>query len=519
MLADTDARIVLTNDATAARLREVIPASEWLNLDRPAAPAASASDDSETGSESDLAYVMYTSGSTGRPKGVLVEQAAIVNLVAATPALAVRPADVVAHLATPAFDAATYEIWSALLNGARLEIVPHEVALDARALAGFLRQRAISVAFVTSALFHHIAHDVPAAFAPLRLLLTGGDVLDPAAVRAVLAHGPPQQLLQAYGPTETTTFATVYEIVAPPGGPVPIGRPLAGYQTYILDADGSPVPIGVNGQLHIGGRGLARGYLNAPDATQRAFVAHPFRTNPGARLYATGDIARFAPDGNIVFVGRRDRQIKRRGYRIEIGEIEAVLKALPGVTDAAVAVETGATPDEKRIVAYAVGFSADLRAALAARLPPYMLPDAAFSVPALLLTANGKLDLPALAASVTTLAPQPAGAPLSPAERVVAAIIGELLGRAEVGRSDDFFALGGHSLLASRVVARIGDRFEVEISLRAFFAEPTVGGLARRIAEAPRRPAAGVRAPADPAALAGLSDAQVATLLAGLERG
>jgi amino acid adenylation domain-containing protein len=524
MLADSGARIVLTEHAGAERVRSLGTATDYLELDSLDLSEYPADDVPTASAADDLAYVMYTSGSTGRPKGVLVTQRAVENLVTDTATIAVHPADAIAQIASISFDASTFEIWAALLNGARVEIVPREVVLAPDALAEYLRERGVTIALVTSALLGHISRHAPAAFAPLRYLLTGGDVLDPAAVREIFAHGPPRLLLNAYGPTEATGFSTTFAVTQPAGTGIPIGRPIANTQAYILDPDGNVAPIGVRGQLHLGGWGLARGYHNDPELTQRKFIPHPFSSAPNARLYATGDIGYYRADGTIAFLGRSDHQVKIRGFRIEIGEIEAALKALAGVRDAVVTVASDPA-GEKRIVAYAVDDArpardpAQWRETLALRLPRYLLPDTVISVPVIPMTDNGKVDIRALAdAHRAHFAVRAVEPPQSPTERAVAETIAGVLGLERVGRHDDFFALGGHSLLASRVISRLGDRFDVNVSLREFFAGPNAAELARRIGCAPRRAAPVLHPQYDPH-LAELSDAQIDALLEETLRG
>ncbi|HEU4412630.1 MAG TPA: amino acid adenylation domain-containing protein, partial [Polyangiaceae bacterium] len=300
-----------------------------------------------------LAYVIYTSGSTGRPKGVAVEHRSVVGLVVGTDYVCIGPDDRIAHASSLSFDAATFEIWGALLNGARLVGIDREVALSPPALARALRGEGVSVAFLTTALFNRIVRDVPDAFASLRALLFGGEAVDPGAVRAALEAGPPRRLLHVYGPTEATTFATWHEVAAvPPGAAtLPVGRAIAGARAHVLDAELAPVPPGIVGDLYVGGAGVARGYLGRPGLTAERFVPDPFSSQPGARLYQTGDRARRRADGAIEFVGRADGQVKVRGFRVELGEIEAALRAEPSVAHAAALVREDA-PGDRRLVAY-----------------------------------------------------------------------------------------------------------------------------------------------------------------------
>jgi amino acid adenylation domain-containing protein len=454
-----------------------------------------------------LAYVIYTSGSTGLPKGVGVPHRAIVRLVRDTNYVRLGPGDRTGQVANISFDAATYEIWGALLNGGAVVVIPREVALSPLELAWTLRDREVTSMFMTSALFTRMSQEAPDAFAGLSELLVGGEAVDPAAARAVLAlasGGAPRRLLNGYGPTESTTFASWHHIAAladvpPEAASLPIGLPLANTTLYVLDRWQGLVPLGAMGELCIGGDGLAHGYLNRPELTAERFVPHPW--GDGERLYRTGDLVRHSRGGPLEYLGRLDDQVKIRGFRIEPGEIEAVLSGHPAVSKCALLARRD-TPDELRLVAYVVGRDGqaprpeDLRAWLAERLPEYMLPAAVVILPALPLTANGKVDRKALPAPERTLAGMEEGfaAPTSPVEELLAGIVAEVLTRDNVGIRDDFFALGGHSLLATQIVSRIRQVFGVELLLRELFEAPTVAQMAKvvtaaRAAGLPQAPA------------------------------
>ena len=308
-----------------------------------------------------LAYVMYTSGSTGTPKGIEVPQRAVSRLILETDYVTLGPEDRIAQASNAAFDAATFEIWGALLTGACLIIVDRELTLAPADFAAFLRTQRVSTLFLTTALFNQIAATVPSAFAPLRQLLVGGAALDPRWVREVLTHEPPQRLLNGYGPTENTTFSTWYLVtdVSPVASTVPIGRPIANTEVYVLDAQHHLVPIGVPGELYLGGAGLARAYLKRPALTSERFLPHPFASasqsyeDTGARLYRTGDLVRWRADGNLEFLRRMDTQVKVRGFRVELEEIETVLCQHPTVRDAIVITCEDQT-EQPRLVAYLV---------------------------------------------------------------------------------------------------------------------------------------------------------------------
>jgi amino acid adenylation domain-containing protein len=431
----------------------------------------------------DLAYVAYTSGSTGTPKGICIPHRAVVRLVADTDYLQLAPADVVAQASNIAFDAATFEVWGALINGARLVILTKDTLLSPSDLEAAIESHGITAMFLTTALFNQMARLAPAAFRNLRHLLVGGEEVTPRWMREVLLHGAPQRLLHVYGPTESTTFATWHLVTAvdEEAATVPIGRPIANTEVYVLDRHLQPVPIGVPGELCLGGDGLARGYLDRPELTAEKFIPHPFRTTPGARLYRTGDMARFLPNGGVVFLGRQDGQVKIRGFRIELGEIEAVLAQCPGVRDAVVLVREDGLGD-KRLIGYVVGELSrppgptDMRAFLEQRLPGYMVPTAHVLVKALPLTANGKVDREALA----SLEPGHIGGEGSreaPATATAVALSQRweaLLHMHGVGVRDNFFDLGGHSLLAVQAVEDIRNTFGITVTLRDFLANPTI---------------------------------------------
>ncbi|HLL48570.1 MAG TPA: amino acid adenylation domain-containing protein, partial [Longimicrobiaceae bacterium] len=361
------------------------------------------------------------------------------------------------------------------------------VTLSPPAFAAALRESDVSTLFVTTALFNRVAHDEPGAFATLRHLLFGGEAVDPQSVRRVLETGAPERLLHVYGPTETTTYASRHRVrrVEPGAGTVPIGGPLGNTTLYVLDTGGQPVPIGMVGELYIGGPGVARGYLGQAGLTAERFVPDAFGAT-GSRLYRTGDRVRWLPAGDLEFLGRVDQQVKIRGFRIEPGEVEALLLEQEGVCQALVTVWEDA-PGQKRLVAYVAADegagleAAELRSRLRARLPGYMVPGAIVLLDRLPLNANGKVDrraLPVPAPDTATFV-----APRTVTEEVLSGIWAEVLKREQVGVEDGFFDLGGHSLLATQVVSRVRQAFGVELPLKALFETPTVLALAARVEE------------------------------------
>ncbi|RPA01074.1 non-ribosomal peptide synthetase [Burkholderia pseudomallei] len=443
------------------------------------------------------AYVMYTSGSSGQPKGVLVTHRGIARLAVNSGYATFDASDRFAFASNPAFDASTFEVWTALLNGASIGIVKRDDLLDLGALAGKLSSIGVTCLFLTTALFNRCVSFDPAMFARLRCVISGGERADPAVYRKVLEAGPPRHLLNAYGPTETTTFAAVWE--AEPGTlaaqAAPIGRPIGNTSVYVLDAYGAPVPVGVTGEIHIGGPGVAQGYLNRPALSAERFVRDPF-VGGDARMYRTGDLGRWRPDGMLDCIGRADFQVKIRGFRIELGEIEACLLEHGALAQAAVLARDDGGDGGKTLVAYYVPRAGHedgapaLRAHLAARLPEYMVPAAYVRLPAMPLTPNGKLERRALPApDERSYVRRDYAAPQGEIETTLARIWAELFGIERVGRHDGFFELGGHSLLAVRMVARVHDVLGVEVPLRALFADPVLHVFASAVARASTRQA------------------------------
>ncbi|MDE2247007.1 MAG: amino acid adenylation domain-containing protein [Xanthomonadaceae bacterium] len=433
-----------------------------------------------------LAYVMYTSGSTGTPKGVAIRHRSIIRLVCGVDYVTLGADTRMLHAAPLGFDASTLELWGALLNGGCV-VVHDEPIPTAAGLARSIADHGVTTAWLTASLFNAVVDEDPRQLAGLRELLTGGEALSVAHVRRALAALPQTTIINGYGPTECTTFACTYRIPRqlPEGArAVPIGRPIANTQAYVLNSSRQPVPIGVIGELYVGGAGVARGYLGRPELSAERFVADPFAA--GERMYRTGDLVRWLPDGTLDFVGRGDNQVKLRGYRIETGEVEAVLARHPGVRACAVVLRDD-PPLGKRLVAYVVAADAgatapQLRAHLAASLPEFMVPTAYVPLDALPITANGKLDrraLPAPGNARPALA-EAYEAPMPGPEQGVCDAFAAILGLDRVGRRDNFFALGGSSLLAVRLVNDLRRTGQPELSVLDFFRDPTPIALAGR---------------------------------------
>ncbi|HJW95775.1 MAG TPA: amino acid adenylation domain-containing protein, partial [Thermoanaerobaculia bacterium] len=490
MIEDAAVRLVVTQSPHEAKVAGAPAAVIALDRDAETIAGYDSANLSLQISGDSLAYVIYTSGSTGRPKGVAVPHRAVVRLILGTNYVALRSDDRIAQAANASFDAATFEIWGALLNGARLVGVSKETVLSPRDLARTIRDEGITTLFVTTALFNQTAQQLPAAFAPLRHLLFGGEACDPRSVREVLAAGRPERLLHVYGPTENTTFSTwhLVETVADDAVTVPIGRAIGGSSTYVLDARLQPVSIGVMGELYLGGIGLADGYLNRPELTAERFVRSPF--DPSARLYKTGDLVRLRNDGAIEFVGRADDQVKLRGFRIELGEIESVAQQSAGVQEAVVIVRED-EPGDKRLVAYLVPAAGSsiaetaLRQSMSARLPQYMVPSAFVILPSLPLNANGKIDRKALPAPAHRAAAKSDGRRGSDLEQKIAAIWMDVLKVDAVGHDDNFFDLGGHSLLLTRVHGRLREELGLDVPIVTLFRCPTIRSLVESLGVGP----------------------------------
>ena len=491
MLRDAGIDVLLTQERMLARLpahgaRAICLDADWREI---ASQPDTRLPDEAAGDS--LAYIMYTSGSTGEPKGVAVTHRGVVRLVRATDYAHLGPDEVILQLAPLSFDASTFEIWGALLNGGRLAVAPPGV-VSVDELGALLTRHHVTTLWLTAGFFHQVVDQHLEILRPLRQLLAGGDVLSVPHVRRVLAALPGIRLVNGYGPTEGTTFTCCHRIAGEAGleRSVPIGRPIANTRVYVLDRHRQPVPIGVPGELWIAGDGLARGYVDRPELSAERFVTQRLSDRIEERLYRSGDVVRWLADGTLEFLGRQDTQVKLRGFRVELGEVENTLAQHPRVRDAAVIVRPGPGGD-KRLVAYVVpdGTLAprDLRELLRGKLPEYMVPSAFVLLERLPLTTNGKVDRARLPAPEESREPAEAVTlPRNDEERQLVAIWEEVLGVTGIGTRDNFFDLGGHSLLALRMFVRLEQSLRIRLPIATLFEAPTIEELAAIIRQGGR---------------------------------
>ncbi|MFJ8230002.1 amino acid adenylation domain-containing protein [Streptomyces sp. NPDC094448] len=484
ILDGTGAEILLTDQALHPRAEAVGPGVPLLLVDaeEPVGGRCPQPQDGDLGLEIQpdrLVYVMFTSGSTGEPKGVSVTHADVTALAEDTRWLDGVVDRVPLH-SSHAWDGSTFEVWAPLLNGGRVVVAPPG-DLDIETLRRVIVENGITALFMTTGLFRVLAQEHPESLATVRQVWTGGDLASAGAMRRVMDHCPSTRVVHVYGPTETTTFATCHEVgpydVETAAGNVPIGRPMDHMRHYVLDEALRPVPVGVPGELYVAGAGLARGYWGRPGQTGERFLADPFGS-PGARMYRTGDIVRWNAAGRVEFLGRADSQVKVRGFRIELSEVEAAFAAHPSVSQVAVVVRED-RPGDKRLVAYVVpaldGAERELRDHLARALPDYMVPQAIVKLDALPLTSVGKLDRAALPAPGHTA--EPGRAPRTAREETLCRLFAEVLGVPEVGIDDGFFDLGGDSIMSIQLVSR-ARKAGLVMSPKDVFERRTVAAIA-----------------------------------------
>ncbi len=509
MLEDAQVAVLVTNERLRSKVERV---KRTICLDREWDAIRRESSQNPVGHvvAENLAYIVYTSGSTGKPRGVQLPHRGLVNHhVAATKVYGLQTSDLVLQFSSISFDISIEEMFPTWVAGGRVVFRTEDTPLAASGFLRWIGEQGITVLNLPTAYWHELVHelsDSKEAFLPesLRMVIVGGEKASSTAFASWLrVSGGKVRWVNTYGPTEASIIATAYEpeISAPDQVPasLPIGRPIANTQIYLLDADLNPVPVGAEGELHIGGDGLARGYLNRPEMTAEKFIADPFSRHAGARLYKTGDLARYLPNGDIEFVGRSDFQVKIRGFRVELGEIEAVLGSHPGIRDSVVVAKVDASGD-KRLLAYVVAANANetesgskqWRSFLEQRLPDYMVPSLFIVLEALPLTPNGKVDRKALEKrpAAAALGTKTSDESLSdPVQRELLIIWRRVLGIESIGLRDNFWELGGHSLLAARLTQLVDNRFGKKLTLVALIEAPTIQELALIIKGEDRAPA------------------------------
>ncbi|MGG2480747.1 amino acid adenylation domain-containing protein [Brevibacillus borstelensis] len=499
MIEDADLKVLLTYD----RLLGVFPEKNNISLclDRDWETIAQESSEpvSANGKPEDVAYVIYTSGSTGKPKGAMVEHRGMVNhLYAKIDDLGMTEADRVAQNSSQCVDISVWQLFAVMLTGGRVVILKDEVAFDPSRQLDAMAHLQLTIVETVPSLLRAMLEEIALRdfkqpdLSSLRWMIPNGEVLPPELCKRWLGYYPNAYLINAYGPTECSDDVLHHFIKEPPGeevATIPIGRPIANMQMYVLDKNRQPVPIGVAGELYIGGIGVGRGYLNAPEKNAQTFLENPFTQDDNPRLYKTGDLVRYRPDRSLEFLGRIDYQVKIRGFRIELGEIETLLGKHPAIEHVTVVAREDER-GEKQLVAYFVAAAgmkptkAELRDFLSQEIPEYMIPSSFMQLEEFPLTLNGKIDRKALPSPLTDVEEEQFVAPRSELEQQLASIWGEVLGYKRVGIRDRFFEHGGHSLLATQLISRIRKAFQIELPLRALFEAPTVEQLAELVQQA-----------------------------------
>lgn len=490
IVEDTAVRWVLTDTTVHAKLPTAAP---LIYLDGPDSPIAACSEEpvSNLSAPESMAVVIYTSGSTGQPKAACIPHRAVIRTVRNSNQVQATPQDRIAQVASPSFDAAIFEIWLALLNGAALIGMRREVLLGPAELIELLQNEHISILILNTAYVHQIGRDAPQVLKGVRKVMFGGEAAEAGPIRNLLRYVAAGTLINSYGPAEGCVATTYYEILSIPenSATIPIGRPITNARVYLLDRHMRPVPIGLQGEIYVGGDGVARGYWNRPELTAQRFIPDPFSEKPGALIYRTGDLARMRANGDLEFMGRIDDQIKIRGHRIELAEVREAITTHPAVKQVFLMVRED-EPGDKRLVAYVTlrqplrAPAESLRQHVKDKLPAHMVPAAFVILDSIPLNTNGKVDRKAL--------PPPSSrpdmgsryiAPETELERTLARIWRELLRIDRVGVYDNFFDLGGHSLLAAHLIARIEKETGQNIPVATLFAAPTIAQLAQKLTD------------------------------------
>jgi amino acid adenylation domain-containing protein len=484
IIKDAGCKVLLTQ---GKYLNLAVEDVEKLNLNSPGTYKNEESNPENINTSSDLAYIMYTSGTTGGPKGSMIRQKSVVRLVRNTNYINITENDRILLTGAIVFDASTFEIWGALLNGGSLYLVDKEDILDPNKLGEELRRNEITILWLTSALFTYLAESRIEIFGKLKYLLAGGDILSASHINKVRKENPKLKVINGYGPTENTTFSTCFEINKNYEYNIPIGRPISNSTAYIFDNNLNYQPIGVKGELYVGGDGVSRGYLNRDDLNRLSFIEHPYIK--GERLYKTGDYARWLSDGNIEFLGRIDNQIKIRGFRIEVEEIEAALSEIAGIVEAVVK-PVKVESNDLRLVAFLdvpEGFVIDFNEVsnrISGKLPPYMVPSAYKTVHGFPMTINGKIDRKALTIDLSEMKPEEKPGEvkeLTATQQKILTIWQDIIKTKSIGINDNFFYIGGNSLLALKVVDRISKEFDIDLDLIIFFNSPRIQSISEFI--------------------------------------
>jgi amino acid adenylation domain-containing protein len=483
MLEDIKATLVLTDSASGSKLNqkhiELVDITKALPNDK-----QSNNLPSNNLTSNNLAYIIYTSGSTGTPKGVMVEHGNVVSLAVGGDFVRLNEDSVLLSTGSSSFDATTIEYWGMLLNGGKLVLCTEEDLLNFEILKHEIQRHKVTIMWFTAGWFNKLVETDVSLFEPLHTLMVGGEKLSEWHINSLLKTYPTKKILNGYGPTENTTFSLTYDITEQQTKTIPIGRPLANRSAYILDENQNPLPIGVPGELYVGGDGVSRGYLNQPELTQEKFIQDPF-TKQG-RLYKTGDLGRWLPDGNIEYLGRIDDQVKIRGYRIELGEIEAMIQQ-SGLTSQSVVIASEDTQGTKRLVGYVVATKnyskQELETYLGSKLPEYMVPRLWVELDQLPLTANGKIDKRTLPEPNIQGDNKQYVAAQNQTQQTLVEIWQELLGIKQIGIEDNFFELGGHSLLIMSLRSLIRNSLNVDLEIREIFSNTTIQALGVLIAQ------------------------------------
>ncbi len=486
MLEDSKTKILLTQNKLLKNINYDV---QVINLEDDKLYEKESSNLNNVNKADNLAYVIYTSGTTGKPKGVLIEHRSVVRLVKNTNYINLCEEDRILQTGSIVFDASTFEIWGAILNGAQLYLVNKDVILSSEMLEEALHRYRITVIWLTSALFTQLSQYNPRIFNGLKYLLAGGDVLSPKHINLVRNMNKNITVINGYGPTENTTFSTTFLINKNYENNIPIGKPISNSKAYILGENDCLVPIGVAGELCVAGDGLARGYLNREELTREKFIDNPF--DPGTKMYRTGDLTRWLPDGNIEYLGRIDNQVKIRDFRIEIGEIENQLSKLKEIKEAVVLAKSDDKGD-KYLCGYVTSEGeisvTEIKDELSEKLPSYMIPSYIVKMDKLPLTTNGKVDKRALPEiDITQIMEDEYEAPRNKIEEKIVEIWEEILGIEGIGINHNYFDLGGHSLKAAVIVAKINKELEVGIKVKELFENPTIKGLGRVVERAEKK--------------------------------